>query len=81
MAREKAELERLRKEMVARELDSLHSWDLAEGSVDMPLGFVPDNGVVWDLSTVNGNEVFDPSWVLQPSGDSGRVVVGSSTNS
>lgn len=66
-SKEKEELEKERKEMVEKELQSCRDWDFAEGRADTPLGFVPDGSVTFDVTSLSDAEFLSVDWALQPS--------------
>jgi len=78
--KEKDELEKKRREMVDREVESCREWDLSEGRQDVPPGFVPDGSVMWDASGFDFSAALGMDWAMQPSVDIGEANPGNAPN-
>lgn len=66
-AQEKEKLERRRREMVSRELESLNCWAVADGFPDPDADPMPLDDVTWNVSAGDESRPVGEGWVIQPS--------------
>ena len=80
-AQEKEELEKRRREMVSRELESLNCWAAADGFPASGAGTMPLDDVTWNVSAGDDSRPVGEGWVIRPSDGTDSVGPGSSSNS